>query len=252
MIGIYKVTNTIDNKCYIGQSWNIEERWKGYLKIRKGCANIFFLRALKKHGIESFSFEVLVEFKENEATQAILDTLEEEYIVKFNTLDKMHGYNLRHGGNGGSPSAEVAAKISRAKLGKKLTDEHRRHISESKKGAYTGRKRPWTDEGKASYKEKRSKPISQEELAMRMAANEKRLRETGSRYFLSAEERARRSRLLSERSRKTRKVLCVTTGVEYSSLAEASAACGGHASNIAAACRGKIKTCKSFEWKYLD
>ena len=28
MIGIYKITNNINNNCYIGQSIHIEERWK--------------------------------------------------------------------------------------------------------------------------------------------------------------------------------------------------------------------------------
>ena len=33
--GIYKITNKLNNKCYIGKSSNIEERWK-YQRIKKG------------------------------------------------------------------------------------------------------------------------------------------------------------------------------------------------------------------------
>ena len=32
MIGIYKITNNINGKCYIGQSINIKQRWKGHKK----------------------------------------------------------------------------------------------------------------------------------------------------------------------------------------------------------------------------
>lgn len=33
MIGVYKITNNINNKCYIGISTNIEDRWKQHKNI---------------------------------------------------------------------------------------------------------------------------------------------------------------------------------------------------------------------------
>lgn len=37
--GIYKITNLINNKIYIGQSVNIEARWKGHIRNSKNIKN---------------------------------------------------------------------------------------------------------------------------------------------------------------------------------------------------------------------
>lgn len=56
MQGIYKITNKIDGKCYIGQSINIKERWESH----KACkTNIKLANAINKYGLENFNFEVL-------------------------------------------------------------------------------------------------------------------------------------------------------------------------------------------------
>ena len=61
MIGIYKFTNKINNKTYIGQSKSIETRYKRHLyDANKGSKTIFH-RALIKYGIENFTFEIIEE-----------------------------------------------------------------------------------------------------------------------------------------------------------------------------------------------
>lgn len=65
MIGIYKITNTINGKIYIGQSINIRRRWNQ----EKRCAfnqndtayNQLLSKAFRKYGIENFTFEVIEE-----------------------------------------------------------------------------------------------------------------------------------------------------------------------------------------------
>ena len=67
MIGIYKITNKINGKVYIGQSINIERRWQQ----EKRCAfnesspayTQHISKAFRKYGLENFSFEVLEELK---------------------------------------------------------------------------------------------------------------------------------------------------------------------------------------------
>ena len=56
MIGIYKITNLINRKCYIGQSQNIEQRFKEH-KYHHNNSDIGI--ALYNDGIENFSFEIL-------------------------------------------------------------------------------------------------------------------------------------------------------------------------------------------------
>lgn len=58
MVGIYKITNKINNKCYIGQSRDIDRRWRAH---RAASLDYPLYRAFKKYGINNFLFEVLEE-----------------------------------------------------------------------------------------------------------------------------------------------------------------------------------------------
>ena len=63
MIGIYKITNLITNKVYIGQSVDIERRWKQHIESSKNPTNSSYYNQLstdfRYYGIHNFSFEVL-------------------------------------------------------------------------------------------------------------------------------------------------------------------------------------------------
>jgi len=89
MIGIYKITNKINGKVYIGQSWDIEKRWANE---KSGRTNNHLLKSFKKYGFENFHFEVLENLCEN-TPQEYLDIKEDFYILKTNSLDPNFGYN---------------------------------------------------------------------------------------------------------------------------------------------------------------
>lgn len=90
MIGIYKITNKLNQKCYVGQSVNIEQRWA---KHRTDSHNLELRNDIQKLGIQNFTFEVLEECKINE-----LDQREKYWIQYFNSYEE--GYNLTLGGSG--------------------------------------------------------------------------------------------------------------------------------------------------------
>lgn len=92
MIGIYKWTNKINNKCYIGQSICIEKRYQQHIRATKN-SQLPLHRALAKYGISNFNFEVLEECSRDE-----LDEKEIFYIKQYNCLVP-NGYNLQKGGN---------------------------------------------------------------------------------------------------------------------------------------------------------
>ena len=91
--GIYKVTNIRTKQAYIGKSTTIATRWQNHVKSAcglEGVADSMFQRALKKEGVDAFSWEILEETaKEN------LTTREKYYINLFDT--KSVGYNMREG-----------------------------------------------------------------------------------------------------------------------------------------------------------
>lgn len=95
---IYKITNKITNKCYIGETkkTNPELRWNEHKsKIEKGIGCPALQDAVKKYGIENFKFEILIICFDEDRYK-----FEKEYIKKYNSIAP-NGYNLTTGGEGG-------------------------------------------------------------------------------------------------------------------------------------------------------
>lgn len=60
MAYIYKITNSINGKIYIGKTYKtIEQRFKEHFKDSKRYKNRPLYRAINKYGIESFKIEVI-------------------------------------------------------------------------------------------------------------------------------------------------------------------------------------------------
>lgn len=90
--GIYKITNSINNKCYIGMSTKLKDRIKRHLRklVTNNHNNKYLSRAFNKYGVDNFEIEILEMF--NEITHSELLKLEIEYIQYYNSLK--NGYNL--------------------------------------------------------------------------------------------------------------------------------------------------------------
>ena len=95
--GIYKIENQLNKKCYIGQSINIEHR---FAKHKCAKDDFYIHRALKKYGIENFTFKILEECSQNE-----LNDKEQFYIKTYNSLVP-NGYNMIPGGSNGAGLAK--------------------------------------------------------------------------------------------------------------------------------------------------
>ncbi len=91
MTGIYKITNLINQKSYIGQSIDIKRRWRDHRRCAKTEDNCLY-RAIRKYGVDNFSFEVIKECSPKE-----LDELERYYIKLYDTY--YNGYNSTLGGD---------------------------------------------------------------------------------------------------------------------------------------------------------
>ena len=87
--GIYKITNKLNNKCYIRQSANIEMRWIAHIQyIQKidGEDNYFY-QQVRKYGIINFTFEIIEECSIDQ-----LNEREKYWFKQYNCL-KPNGYN---------------------------------------------------------------------------------------------------------------------------------------------------------------
>ncbi len=92
MIGIYKITNIINNKVYIGQSKNILFRWQKHRTIPFNPNHIDYdkllYRAIRKYGLNNFEFEVIEECSIGE-----LDQKEIYWIKYYDSCNRNKGYN---------------------------------------------------------------------------------------------------------------------------------------------------------------
>lgn len=125
---IYKLTNTVNNKVYIGQTWNSMPHRFGQHFTSSNCKKLY--SALRKYSKEKFAMEFITVTN----TQEIADYLESQFISKFDSIN--NGYNIRDGGSRGKLSAETKRKISIANTGKKRTDETKLKNSIAHKGKH--------------------------------------------------------------------------------------------------------------------
>lgn len=99
MVGIYKITNTITNLCYIGQSIDIKDRWLQHSynathKVEREKNRKLYI-AFHQFGLTNFTFEVL---EECELTQSVLNERERYWIEYYDSYN--NGYNMTKGGQG--------------------------------------------------------------------------------------------------------------------------------------------------------
>jgi group I intron endonuclease len=80
MIGIYKITNP-SGKVYIGQSINIDKRFKNYKSISQTKGQIMLHNSFKKYGIDNHIFEVI-----EECSVELLNERERYYQDFYNVL----------------------------------------------------------------------------------------------------------------------------------------------------------------------
>jgi group I intron endonuclease len=97
---IYKITNKINNKCYIGQtSKHYEQRWNEHKNIFNNSNskeyNYPLYKAFRKYGIDNFMFEILEECNINN-----LDEKEIYWIKYYDSTNSKNGYNQSFGGSG--------------------------------------------------------------------------------------------------------------------------------------------------------
>lgn len=117
MIGIYKITSPA-KKIYIGQSTNIEYRWKGYKKLNCSKQQKLY-NSFKKYGVEKHKFEIIQLCKKEQ-----LNELEKYYVDLFQTFNNKYGLNLRDGGGAfGNHSEKTKIKIGLANKGRIISYE---------------------------------------------------------------------------------------------------------------------------------
>ena len=97
---IYKITNRINDKIYIGQtSRSIEMRWKEHVRhaFEPNVAgyNSHFYKSIRKYGISNFTVDLI-----EKCSNGLMNEREIFWIDFYNSFNPKYGYNLTRGGEG--------------------------------------------------------------------------------------------------------------------------------------------------------
>lgn len=230
MIGIYKITNKINNKCYIGQSNNIKRRFTEHRCIGHET-NKSLKIAYKKYGIENFGFEILEE--------CTLEELNEKEIYWINKLKPQ--YNRTSGGDG-TPNHCVSEE-TRKKLKQKGKEFWEKLDENIKNKIITNNlKRP-----------KIGHEVSEE--------TRKKLRECNLGKKQSIETIKKRKQTMINKKQNgyvqtnqghNKKVICIEKNKIYKSVKEAGLENEVRPSCISGVLKGRYKTCKGLHFEYYQ
>lgn len=129
--GIYLIDTHYDDWFYVGESNNIEARWKSHLRKERRQLNNHYSRFKRAHGTSLWRLQILHECEPEE-----LD-LCESLVVRASLLAGIKLLNADLGGRGGKgqpKSKEHARRISEALRGRKKSPEHCEAMSRGGKG----------------------------------------------------------------------------------------------------------------------
>lgn len=220
---VYMHICMVNLKVYIGITSQIpERRWKNGYGYDE-CP--LFWKAIKKYGWDNFAHLIIAHGLEKEEASR----MEIDLISRFHSNDERFGYNLAEGGSinrGYKLSEETRAKIREKRkyqvnpmLGKHLSEESKRKISEAKRGSHPKRE-PHSEETKRKISE------------------------------------SHKGKMMGASNPIARSVLQYTKDGEFvkewDCICDAGRSLGISPSNITTACKGKIKSSGGYIWKYKD
>lgn len=219
---IYKHTAP-NGKVYIGQTQQNppEKRWlngKGY------PCNIYFTNAINKYGWDNFKHEILY----SKLTREEANEIEVQLIEEYKSFDREFGYNIELGGNSiGKHSEKSKEKMSNSHKGKKLTDEHKKHIKESLENQTeeTRKKKSLSHIGLKHSEETKLKMSEIQKMRTQQEIND----------------------IYKNQSKR---VLCVETGIIYDSTRVIERLLNISSSQISRVCNGKAKTAGGYHWRF--
>ena len=264
---IYKITNRVNGKVYIGQTvTSLQRRWRAHCCESSECTYIH--HAIQKYGKGSFTMEQI----DSAISRDELDQKEIYWIKHYDCLAPK-GYNLQTGGSHCTYSEESRRKMSDSARGKVVSNETKRKISESLKGRISpkkgkaisdetkrkisesirGEKHPWfgrhhTEESKRKISlSKMGKPSPMKGKVGKPSVNKgKKMSEEFKQKL-----RGERPHTRGGNHPKAKKVICVETGEVFDSAVTASLTLGFYKNSVSCVCNRHNKTLGGYHWRYI-
>ena len=253
MIGIYKIENLINHKIYIGQSWKIEDR----IGKHKRCSrkeHTYLYRAMRRYGIENFSFDTIFILRDGPFTQGYLDKFEIFYIKMFNSSNRDKGYNIRGGGSRGKVAEETKEKLRKIGSGRPLPLETIEKIRRANTGKHH------TQETKNKMSRVQKGHIMTEETKIKISCSKKGKKGiseiTKNKLSIAGKNRSlesknKRKQTYKDKKIQYKKVKCIELNKEFESLTLASEFTNIRITYISAVLHKRQKTAGGYHWEYI-
>lgn len=257
---IYKITNLVNKKIYIGQTIqdDVEKRWELHRRLAKkdkGCTAL--KEAFNKYGIDKFKFEVLIICFNEDCIE-----YEKEYIKKYNALVP-NGYNISEGGNGGPlfkgkhHSEETKTKLRETSKAYYSNPENRKKLGEKVKVALE-KSEKWQKalaEGRVGENlKKENRILWQNDNTVTVISEEtkKKLSELAHKYY--EENREKHNKLMSDKLGKQINQYDLNGNYvkSYMSIREAVRQTEIPKTTLQYCVKGKLKTAGGFIWKRAE
>lgn len=250
LCGIYKITNNVNWKVYVGQSINIMARWKDHINtLNRGDSRCTLLqRAWNKYGQENFTFEILELCSED-----VLDEIEIKYINFYDACNTNKGYNIESGGNQCKHlSDKTKRKIGDANRGRRHSEESKKQMSKSRTGEGNGMyKKQHSEETKKKIsdakKGKPGHPSTDYQKECARLANLGKLKSEETKRKLSESHKGK-----IPYNKNQRPVYCIELNELFESPSKAGKKLNIHSGNIINCCEHIRKTCGGYRWMYAD
>lgn len=232
---IYKITNLVNNKIYVGKNSTNDPNYMG--------SGIILEKVKKKYGITNLKKEIIETCK----SEIELDEREKYWINKLNSTDKNIGYNIAEGGNGGN---------TRKGYSENELDQYYKKLSQSVSNSNTykksvekkrGIKRP---EHSSKMKEKYN------EGKLKMGVYSVKVSEETKKLISIKNKGKKRTQETKDKiaNSKLKKVYQFDKNQnfisEFKSIDEASKLCGINRCCISDVCYGRQKTAGGFTWSF--
>jgi group I intron endonuclease len=247
MVGIYKITSP-SGKVYIGQSIDIEKRFKQYKRIQNVSQQKGLYNSFLKYGVEKHSFEFIEECSIN-----LLNERERYWQDFYNVIEKglncflTNTYELKR-----IFSTETREKMSKAAKGKKLSDETKLKISLIGKNrsfipSFEGFNHSEESKNKISNKQKGFLNHNYNKKASKETKKKMSLKSSGKNNGMYGKKHSKETILKIQKNRKPALkkngviVLNIENGIFYSSIKEASIYNLVNYQTLFAKLNGKIK-----------
>ena len=178
--GIYKVTNKINGKVYIGQSVDIGRRWRQHMAAED---DIYFHKAIQKYGVENFEWEVIEQCKKKD-----LDEREIYWIEYYDSYNK--GYNCTKGGDGVHSGVHAGEKNPNWKGGISLDPEHLKQCRKQQMKEYCEVNKEKIKQYMKEYREVKKEKIKEKKKEY-YEANKEKVKEKQKEYREANKEKRR-------------------------------------------------------------